>query len=250
VPFRSGAHDLENPMSGYAGHHRARAQRALPTLRRPLLAVAGAAVIATTAATGHPVNGQSPPVGRVDLSVAPDALMTWGVLTHQQHVESAIEAGRSAAAMSRRGVAVDARIRAVAAAPRARKAAGAQAQGRRDAAARSARSQARVAIAAKAPSAPQSMAEAMLGQFGWSSIQFGCLTALWDKESGWKVHADNPASSAYGIPQALPGSKMASAGPDWRNNASTQIRWGLGYIKSRYGSPCSAWGHSRTHNWY
>lgn len=243
-------------MSGYAGHHRPRAHRALPTLRRPLLAVAGAAVIATTAATGHSLDGQSARAGQVDLSVAPDALMTWGVPTHAQHVESANEAGRSAAARGHQGVAVDARARAAAAAVRARKAA-ALAQGRRDAAARSARSQARVALPPKAPAsaapqstAPQSTAQAMLGQFGWSSSQFGCLTALWDKESRWKVHADNPASSAYGIPQALPGSRMASAGPDWRNNAATQIRWGLGYIKSRYGSPCSAWGHSRTHNWY
>jgi hypothetical protein len=64
------------------------------------------------------------------------------------------------------------------------------------------------------------------------------------------VHADNPNSSAYGIPQALPGSKMASAGPDWANNPITQIRWGLGYIADRYGSPCGAWGHSQSHGWY
>jgi hypothetical protein len=64
------------------------------------------------------------------------------------------------------------------------------------------------------------------------------------------VHADNPSSSAYGIPQALPGSKMAAAGADWQSNAATQIRWGLGYIKARYGSPCSAWGFKQSHGWY
>ena len=66
------------------------------------------------------------------------------------------------------------------------------------------------------------------------------------RESGWNVYADNPSSSAYGIPQALPGSKMASAGADWATNPVTQIRWGLGYIQDRYGSPCGAWGHSQS----
>ncbi len=97
---------------------------------------------------------------------------------------------------------------------------------------------------------PRQLAREMLPAFGFSSDQFSCLDALWTKESGWDVHADNPTSSAYGIPQALPGSKMASAGADWATNPSTQIRWGLGYIASSYGSPCAAWGHSQSHNWY
>lgn len=97
---------------------------------------------------------------------------------------------------------------------------------------------------------PRTVASALLGDFGWDSSQFGCLDSLWTKESGWNVHADNPSSSAYGIPQALPGSKMASAGPDWANNPVTQIKWGLGYIQARYGTPCNAWGHSQSYNWY
>ena len=97
---------------------------------------------------------------------------------------------------------------------------------------------------------PRAVARALLGEFGWSSSQFGCLDSLWTRESGWNVHADNPSSSAYGIPQALPGSKMASAGPDWADNAETQIRWGLGYIQDRYGSPCGAWAHSESNGWY
>ena len=83
-----------------------------------------------------------------------------------------------------------------------------------------------------------------------SQDQFGCLDSLWERESHWNVYADNPNSSAYGIPQALPGSKMASAGADWATNPVTQIRWGLGYIQDRYGSPCGAWGHSQSHGWY
>ena len=95
---------------------------------------------------------------------------------------------------------------------------------------------------------PKAIAKKLLADRGWSS-QFGCLENLWEKESGWSVTAANP-SGAYGIPQALPGSKMASAGPDWRHNAATQIKWGLGYIADRYGGPCSAWSHSQANNWY
>jgi hypothetical protein len=97
---------------------------------------------------------------------------------------------------------------------------------------------------------PRDIARALLAEYGWDDDQFGCLDSLWTRESGWNVHADNPSSSAYGIPQALPGSKMSSAGDDWATNAVTQIRWGLGYIEDRYGSPCSAWGHSQSHGFY
>lgn len=97
---------------------------------------------------------------------------------------------------------------------------------------------------------PRAIAEALLPEYGFSSDQFSCLDALWTKESGWHVHADNPSSSAYGIPQALPGSKMASAGADWAGNPATQVRWGLGYIRDSYGTPCGAWAHSQSYNWY
>jgi hypothetical protein len=80
--------------------------------------------------------------------------------------------------------------------------------------------------------------------------QFSCLDSLWRQESGWNVHAENPGSGAYGIPQALPGSKMASAGPSWRSSPATQIAWGLSYINGTYGSPCAAWAHERATGWY
>lgn len=89
----------------------------------------------------------------------------------------------------------------------------------------------------------------MASQYGWGGDQFSCLDSLWTKESGWNYQAYNP-SGATGIPQALPGSKMASAGSDWQTSAATQIAWGLGYISSVYGTPCSAWGHSQAMNWY
>ena len=103
---------------------------------------------------------------------------------------------------------------------------------------------------AAASGSPQQVAQAMLGSFGWSSSQFSCLDPLWEHESGWSVTAANPGSGAYGIPQALPGSRMATAGPDWQTSAATQIRWGLRYIKDTYGSPCAAWSHEQATGWY
>ncbi|WP_298462147.1 ubiquitin-like domain-containing protein [uncultured Cellulomonas sp.] len=100
------------------------------------------------------------------------------------------------------------------------------------------------------PGSAQAIARDMLLARGWGDDQFSCLVKLWKKESGWRVDAANPRSSAYGIPQALPGSKMASAGADWRTNPATQITWGLGYIAGRYGTPCGAWSHSQAKHWY
>lgn len=90
----------------------------------------------------------------------------------------------------------------------------------------------------------------MQAQYGWGDTQFQCLNSLWMKESGWNYRAQNPHSSAYGIPQALPGRKMASAGSDWRTNPATQIEWGLDYIHDRYGTPCGAWQFSKKHHYY
>jgi hypothetical protein len=78
---------------------------------------------------------------------------------------------------------------------------------------------------------------------GFGIDQFPCLEKLWSHESGWNHKAENKGSGAYGIPQALPGSKMGSIAPDWRNNPATQIKWGLGYVRGRYKSPCGAWSH-------
>ncbi|MEB0285515.1 MULTISPECIES: lytic transglycosylase domain-containing protein [Cryobacterium] len=99
------------------------------------------------------------------------------------------------------------------------------------------------------PGSAQAYAAGAVAARGWGEDQYSCLVALWNKESGWRVNAENP-SGAYGIPQALPGSKMASAGADWATNAGTQIEWGLGYITGRYGTPCGAWAHSVDSGWY
>jgi hypothetical protein len=100
------------------------------------------------------------------------------------------------------------------------------------------------------PGSNKATAKGMLASFGFGQDQWGCLESLWTKESGWNERAMNRYSGAYGIPQSLPGSKMASAGSDWQTNAATQIKWGLGYIKGRYGTPCAAWGHSQSVGWY
>lgn len=87
-------------------------------------------------------------------------------------------------------------------------------------------------------------------EYEWGGAQFKCLDTLWDNESSWKHTADNPNSSAYGIPQALPGNKMASIGSDWKTNPKTQIQWGAKYIDERYGNPCVALEHYTDKNWY
>jgi hypothetical protein len=106
------------------------------------------------------------------------------------------------------------------------------------------------------------LGEHMAAGYGWAGGQRDCLNWLWTRESGWNVLATYPSTTtppsapsssittAYGIPQALPAQKMAAAGPDWRTSAVTQVRWGLGYIKGTYGTPCNAWAHEEADSWY
>jgi hypothetical protein len=100
------------------------------------------------------------------------------------------------------------------------------------------------------PGTGQAIAYEMVLARGWGDSEFSCLVALWNRESHWNVYASNSRSGAYGIPQALPGEKMASVGADWATNPATQITWGLGYIAGRYGTPCAAWTSSETRGWY
>ncbi len=110
---------------------------------------------------------------------------------------------------------------------------------------------AEAAAAANTPDGARSTAASIaLNDYGWGSDQFSCLESLWNKESGWNFQAENPSSGAYGIPQSLPGNKMSTVADDWATNATTQIIWGLQYIDAVYGSPCGAWGHSQSTDWY
>jgi hypothetical protein len=173
----------------------------------------------------------------------------------QRAIASAQQVKAEAAALIRtRAAAAAAQTKARAAAAAAKAAARAAAaelsRARTVEAERSSRSMARESLLARSQSDPKSAARALAADRGWSGEQFDCLSSLWTKESGWRWDADNPTSDAYGIPQALPGSKMASSGSDWETNPVTQIKWGLQYISSTYGTPCSAWAKSQSSNWY
>ena len=98
---------------------------------------------------------------------------------------------------------------------------------------------------------PREMARQILkNKYGYGANQYACFNNIIIRESNWNISATNASSGAYGIPQALPGSKMASVASDWRTNPATQIIWGIQYMKSRYGSPCGAWGFKSSHGWY
>ena len=98
---------------------------------------------------------------------------------------------------------------------------------------------------------PREIARQILkNKFGYGSSQFDCFDNIIMRESRWDINATNPSSGAYGIPQALPGSKMASEGSDWRTNPATQITWGIKYMEDRYGSPCAAWSFKSAKGWY
>ncbi|MCH6159551.1 transglycosylase SLT domain-containing protein [Streptomyces marispadix] len=208
------------------------------------ISAAGAAAVGVTAIAFTVVPGQKSS-GSVtagsEMAAKPVALQTAADGPAEQKV--GIDAQTSAA---------DARARAHAKAE-ARKKAEARAEARHEAAKKAERDRERRLAASRSaerakasPSgSPQQIARQIIGD----ESQFQCFSQIVERESGWNVHAQNP-SGAYGLVQALPGSKMSSAGPDWRNNAATQVKWGLNYMKDRYGSPCGAWSFWQSNNWY
>lgn len=125
-----------------------------------------------------------------------------------------------------------------------------QVQAAEAAASATARTASYASTVAAAQADPQSVARGYMPQYGWDAREYGCLQTLWVKESDWRYTATNPSSGAYGIPQSLPANKMATIAADWKTNPVTQIRWGLGYIKAAYGTPCSALTFHRANNWY
>ena len=143
-----------------------------------------------------------------------------------------------------------ARLRAIAAVRAAR----ARAAAERKAAQRAARARAvafeHVRFVAVRPGSARAIGLSMATARGWGGSQFMCLDSIWTHESNWRVNAYNHSSGAYGIPQAQPGTKLASAGSDWKTNPATQIAWGLAYIARAYGSPCAAWSFWQVHHWY
>jgi hypothetical protein len=208
-----------------------------------------------------------PPVSAADLpSVPPEAAQqavafrgdTADLTTHRAEVRDARSEADAAAARTAAQASADAAAKAAAdeasqaaadAAKAAADAAAVDAQ-RQAAAAQADRDRQRQSLIDNARKDPRGAARAMLGDFGFADSQFSCLSSLWSRESNWLYTATNPSTGAYGIPQALPASKMASAGADYRTNPMTQIKWGLGYIQDRYGTPCGAWAHSQATGWY
>ena len=211
--------------------------------RRPLASAAAVLAVAGATAAGY-ASAVKPHTSAVSFTASPVAVAQANELSDNQIETNAAlaharRAGvqRASALTQRQKVAADGLAAAIS---RARKVA----------AARAAREQAREGVLARAQSDPRAVGRLLVADRGWGDEQFDCLESLWTKESGWRWNADNPTSDAYGIPQSLPGSKMASIGSDWATNPVTQIKWGLDYISARYGTPCSAWAKSRASNWY
>ena len=247
--------------SSYHGRHRSVATQGrrrkgtsgLPrALRRPAVTSSLLlAVVATTAAGYQAADDRQ--TGAAAFTVSSEAIAQANELADAQIEDTArLAADRNATNASVAAVQEKDRVAAI-------EAAKAAAQARRVAAERIAREKARKALEAKkqalldnARKDPRAAARALLPDFGYDESQWGCLDQLWMGESGWRYTAENPSSGAYGIPQSLPATKMATVASDWRTNPVTQIRWGLQYIKSSYGTPCGAWDawQSRSPHWY
>ncbi|MFF0393331.1 transglycosylase SLT domain-containing protein [Kitasatospora sp. NPDC004615] len=226
------------------------------------VAVAGAAALAIVLPQhSAPADAAARPASVEQL--ATDALPSPDAASAQARAEAEASASASASASAQAEAEAEASASA---------SASAEAKTRADAEAAS-RSQQRQALASSKPSATPSasasasasastsvsasaVAKALSGtpqQIAAQLVPAGqlqCFNNIVERESGWNVHATNPSSGAYGLMQALPGSKMASAGADWRDNPATQIKWGLQYMNQTYGSPCAAWAFWQAHNWY
>jgi hypothetical protein len=208
------------------------------TLVRPVLVTLAVRTVVTLVVAGLSVTtsalaGSVSPVGGVDDTVEPHALVAGQpAVSVEKSLEALAEQAVTAAEEAARKAAEEKARHEAAAAKEAAEAAAREAE-RKAAAERAARA------AERALADPRSAARAMLGEDGWGEDQFGCLDRLWTRESNWDHRAENPSSGAFGIPQSLPGDKMASAGADWRTNPLTQIEWGLGYIRDVYGSPAA-----------
>ncbi|NNM46625.1 hypothetical protein [Knoellia koreensis] len=243
----------------YQGRHRARHRRQVSkssslvrAVRRPAVTSSLLlAVVATTAAGYQAADNRQ--TGAAAFTVSTEAIDQANELADAQIEDSArLAADRNDTNASIAAVQEKDRLAAVAAKKAIEKA-------RKDAAEKVARDKARKALEAKkkaliagAQKDPRAAARALLGDYGFDDSQWSCLDNLWNGESGWRHTAENSSSGAYGIPQSLPASKMASVGPDYRTNPVTQIKWGLQYIKSSYGTPCGAWNfwQSNSPHWY
>lgn len=219
-------------------------------LRRPLVSVAAIVAVAGVSAAGF-ASEVKPRISHASFTASPMAVAQAAELSQNRNdTNAALVAARRSGVQRSSALTHQKKAAAVALVQARVEAAAALVQARQAAAERAAREQQRVGILARAQSNPRAVARLLVADRGWADTQFGCLDSLWAKESGWSWQANNSGSGAFGIPQALPGSKMASVGSDWDTNPITQIKWGLSYISNRYGTPCSAWAQSQSVNWY
>ena len=215
------------------------------------LGVASALVLTVTAQAATPRTETDSGVAYTDLT----ALKGYQLSAHQLAVWTAEQERIAAEQAAAAAAAEAARVAAEQAAAEAARVAAEQAAAQKaaaEAARKAAAARASRAAASRpavAPGSAREIGQQLAAARGWTGEQWGCLDMLWGRESGWRTNAGN-ASGAYGIPQALPGSKMASAGADWRDSAATQVTWGLNYIGGRHGSPCGAWKHFQARHWY
>ena len=234
------------------GRHHSRSSAMVRAVRRPAVTSSLLLAVVATSAAGYQASDRHQ-TGAASFTVSSEAIEQANELADAQIEDTArIAADRNATNTSIAAVQEQDRLDAIAAAKAAEKA-------RQEEAKRIAREKARQALEAKkkallanAQKDPRAAARVLLAEFGFDESQFGCLDQLWMGESGWRYTAENSSSGAYGIPQSLPGSKMATVAGDWRTNPVTQIRWGLAYIKRSYGTPCGALGawQSRSPHWY
>lgn len=254
-------------MARYTGRHRplptpsTRVPAAGRLSRRrfvaPVVVVAGVAGVGVGAlglATAVKASQSSPLDGSVALASQAhtnfESVVALTASRAQQRVSRDVTRAAVGAALVERSDGARAKVKVVAsAAVAADRAKAAAAEQDRVAAAQKRRQ----AAIAEAQSDPKAAARALMVDHGWSSDeQYSCLVNLWTGESNWRWSAQNASSGAYGIPQSLPASKMAQFGADYRTNPVTQMKWGLAYLESRYGSPCAAWStwQSRSPHWY
>lgn len=251
-------------MSRYRGSHRGRHARpsegpfaqALSVARRPAVTAGMALALVGTGAVGVGSNDASADSEPFTLS---SAAMTQAALLAKESLADDSRISSERAGVNAQRAALDAKAQAAAkakadaAAAAAKAKAAAVAKARAAAAEKAARDKQRASLIAGAQADPRSAARALMGDYGFSSdTQWNCLNLLWEGESAWNYKAENSSSGAYGIPQSLPASKMASEGADYRTNPVTQIKWGLNYIKQSYGTPCGAWEfwNNRFPHWY
>lgn len=236
-------------MARYQGRHAPRhakpATGAMATLRRPAVGTSLAVAVAAAGAAGVSAQnsaGAEPVAFVLAGDVVAEADAQNQTATDDESRISAARAGVNAQLALQQGKAAEqARLRAVAVA-----------EARKAAAAKAAREAKRKALVANAQKDPKAAAKTLLPEYGWGEDQWQCLDKLWEGESNWRHTAENPTSGAYGIPQSLPANKMATVADDYRTNPVTQIKWGMGYIKDVYGTPCKAWGswNARSPHWY